>query len=93
MKKYYNNPLYVDSWTITYKPIVCYERSSCLENVECCDYNMMELYDGKKGMEQVDRYKYLGHHISDMNNNSAHIEEIKKKSLGIIQKIMSNLRV
>ena len=42
-------------------------------------------------MEEVNSYKYLGHHISNRNNNLVNIDSIRKKSIGITKKILNNL--
>ena len=73
--------LKVDHWKIEY-----------IKNKISGDYDLFESYDGKKDILKTDEYKYLGFVISSTGSNMANIKEMKKKSIGVIRKIISKLQ-
>ena len=75
-----NNSLVVDNWKITHE-----------ENLNTGDTDLVEEYQGKIEIEQVEEYKYLGFVISSTGDNMANIRKIRNKSIGVIKKILSKL--
>ena len=71
--------LFVDKWKETH---ISYQQG----------YKMVEFYDGTMNMEKVNEFKYLGFTISNEGNNLSNIREIKKKSIGVLSKILMKLR-
>ena len=51
----------------------------------------METCEGKANIEKADEYTYLGFVISSKGDNMANISQIKKKSPGIIRRIINKL--
>ena len=72
--------LQVDSWKTEY-----------LENKTSGEYELTENYEGKINISQTDSYKYLGFLISCTGDNMVNIREMKKKSFGIIRRILNKL--
>ena len=62
----------VDTWTVDYSETG----------------NILEKYDGQTPIDQTEQQKYLGFIISNTGNNMVNISAVKKKSFGIIQKIL-----
>ena len=65
---------------------ICCDRKS-RSDFTCCDTNgisceniLTEKYDGKFNMQYSTNYKYLGHYISNENNNMTHINKMVEKS-------------
>ena len=54
-----------------------------------CDNILIEEYIGKVSMDFISYYKYLGHYVSNINDNSVHLNKMKEKSF-IIQKSIFN---
>ena len=79
-KNFPNNRLVVDTWNISYE-----------ENKETGSTDMIEKYEGKIEIEQVEEYTYLGFVISSTGDNMAHIRKMKKQSIGVIKRIISKL--
>ena len=50
-----------------------------------------ESFDGKVFIEQTNEQKYLGFVLSSTGNNMANINQMKRKSIGIIRSIFSKL--
>ena len=72
--------LQVDHWDIKHN-----------ENTETGEQDLIETYAGKVNIDQTEEYKYLGFVISSKGNNMANIRHIRKKSIGIIRKLMAKL--
>ena len=79
IQKFERNALSVDSWKCEY-----------LQKEE--DVIMCEYYQGKINMGAVNKHKYLGHYISNSPNNMAHLEETKKKYIGLKHKTINILK-
>jgi hypothetical protein len=75
-----NNELLVDSWKIEYK-----------ENIETGEDDLVESYVSQVPIGKTNEQEYLGFIISNKGDNMANIREIKKKSIGIIRKILNKL--
>ena len=75
-----NNPLFVDKWNV--------EHTDKPEND---DNDLIETYDGKVAIGSTETYKYLGFIISNKGDNMKNINEMKKKSIWIINKIFNRL--
>ena len=71
----------VDKWRVNYK-----------ENT-IGGHEMDEHHEGEAEMGYVEKYKYLGHTISNTGNNMENINVMKKNSIGIIQKIFNILNI
>ena len=67
--------LMIDEWKITYS-----ETGNIIEN-----------YSGQTPIEETEHQKYLGFNISSTGNNMVNINAVKKKSIGIIRKIIIRL--
>ena len=78
--KVMNSPLHVDNWKTEY-----------IENKETGDVDLVETYEGKVNIEKADEYTYLGFVISSKGDNMANISQVKKKSPGIIRRIINKL--
>ena len=72
---FFTNDLMVDTWTVDYSETG----------------NILEKYDGQTPIDQTEQQKYLGFIISNTGNNMVNISAVKKKSFGIIPKILSKL--
>ena len=80
--RYYNSKVYC----YCDKSCECCNRIDsycCNKEDDCCDNILHEYYDGREVMEEVTKYKYLGHYISNINDNSANIEAICNKAMVI----------
>ena len=75
----YSDNFYVDKWKVIHR-----------ENNEGGN-DLVETFEGKIKMEKVDEKKYLGHILSNRNNNMANINYIKIKSRIITSKIFNML--
>ena len=75
-----NNELSVDNWTVEYA-----------ENSVTGDVDLVETYRGKLSISKTDKQKYLGSVLSCKGDNLANISQIQKKSIGVVQKIISKL--
>ena len=74
-----NSDLMVDNWKVEYK-----------ENDNGED-EFLESYVGQVPIGKTDEQKYLGFILSSKGDNMANIREMKKKSFGIIKKILNKL--
>ena len=70
----------VDNWETRYE-----------ENVSTGELYLKESYTGQVKIEQTTKQTYLGFVISSSGDNMANIEQIKKKSIGVIRKIFNRL--
>ena len=75
-----NSPIMVDKWTVEYE-----------ENIETGEVDLKENYAGLVEVEKADEQKYLGFVISCKGDNLANISQIKKKSIGIVSKVINKL--
>ena len=75
-----NSDLLVDSWIVKHEL-----------NLETGEAELIENYGGPIPIEKVKEQKYLGFIISSSGNNMANINELKKKSIGVLQKIFNKL--
>ena len=75
-----NCELFVDSWNVQYK-----------ENVNTGELDLIETYIGQVPMEQTDKHKYLGFVLSCSGDNMANVNEMRKKSIGVIRNILNRL--
>ena len=71
-----SNDLVVDAWSLSYSETG----------------NILEKYVGETPIDRTEQQKYLGFIISNTGNNMVNISAVKKKSFGIIQKILSKLK-
>ena len=76
-----NSRLVVDNWNISH-----------VENKKTGSTDLVETYGGKTDVEQVEEYKYLGFIISSTGDNMAQIRNIKNKSIGIMNRIITKLK-
>ena len=76
----HNSDIMVDTWEAKYE-----------DNPETGDAHLVETFSGLSKIEQTDEQMYLGFVISSTGNNMANIEQLKKKSIGIIKKIFNRL--
>ena len=72
-----NSDLYVDKWDIRYS--------------DTGHEDIIETYVGQIPIGKTDEYRYLGFVISNQGNNMSHINHIKKKSIGVIRKLIKKL--
>ena len=70
------------------------DNSSKRSNDYCCNMkgvtcsnDLQEEYEGRVPMQSVNSAMYLGHFISNRNDNMVHIQYVKGKSIGIIKSI------
>jgi hypothetical protein len=75
----YNN-LMVDSWETFYE-----------ENQKIWQIKLIENFSGLTQIEKTQTQTYLGFVISNTGNNMANIDQLKKKSIGVIKKIFNKL--
>ena len=75
-----NHELYVDSWKVEYQ-----------ENLDTGEDDLIETYMGPTPIKMTNQQKYFGFVLSSTVNNMANISQIKKKSIGIVRKIMNRL--
>ena len=75
-----NHPLQVDNWTVEYQ-----------DNCKTGQADLVEHYDGKVDIGQVQEYTYLGFVVSSKGDNLANIRQLEKKSIGVIRKIFNKL--
>ena len=75
----YNN-LMVDSWETFYE-----------ENKKNGQIKLIENFSGLTKIEKTQTQTYLGFVISNTGNNMANINQVKKKSIGVIKKIFNKL--
>ena len=84
-EKYHKSRLYVDSWKVSHKSVNIRGGQEKSGNI------LVEDFQGKVSMEFVNSYKYLGHWISNCNNDMVNIDKMKSKSIGIKRKIFNYL--
>ena len=75
-----NNTIYLDGWKEEYR-----------ENSKNGEVDLEDKYIGKIAIEEVTQQKYLGFIISSTGNNLENIQQIEKKSKGIIRTIITKL--
>jgi hypothetical protein len=75
-----NNELFVDKWIIDYK-----------KNKDTGKDDIEETYSGQVPIGKTTEHKYLGFVISSTGDNMANINQIKKKSIGVVRKIINRL--
>ena len=77
---------------------ICCDRKSRSDFTCCdtygisCENILTEKYDGKFNMQYSTNYKYLGHYISNENNNMTHINKMVEKSRTIKMRIFNCLQ-
>ena len=79
-ENFINSNLLVDSWKQNYS-----------ENMKTGKYEMEENYEGKVEIAETSEYKYLGFIVSAKGDNMSNINALKKKSIGIIKKLIHKL--
>ena len=72
--------LAVDKWNVVYR-----------EDAKTGEEELIETFQGQIPIGKTQEQKYLGFVISASGNNMANISAIKKKSIGIIRKIINKL--
>ena len=75
-----SNPIYVDSWSEKY-----------IENKLTGETELVEKFEGKIKVEEVQQQKYLGFVLSSTGNNLVNIKAMEKKSIGVIRTIINKL--
>ena len=70
-----NNDLLVDEWDISHTE----------------SGNIIEKYVGQNSIDKTENQKYLGFTISNKRDNMANISAVKKKSIGLIRKVLNRL--
>ena len=72
-----NTELQVDHWSVNHS--------------ETGEEEIIEKYEGQISIGKTNEYKYLGFVISNKGDNMANINQIKKKSIGVIKQIFGKL--
>ena len=72
-----NNELLVDTWEVKHS--------------ETGEEEIIENYKGLSAIGKAEEYKYLGFMISNKGDNMANIQQVKKKSIGVIRKLIRKL--
>ena len=75
-----NNDLQVDRWETGYD-----------EDLKTGNISLTESFCGLTKIKQTQKQTYLGFVISSTGDNMANIEQMKKKSIGVIKKILNKL--
>ena len=75
-----NSRLLVDNWNTKH-----------MKNKNTGEIELVEEYDGRIQLEQVDKQKYLGFILSCKGDNMIDIQNLKNKSIGIIRKLFNKL--
>ena len=75
-----DNDLMVDTWEVNYE-----------ENKQTGKVCLVEKCNGQTKIKQTTEQMYLGFVISSTGNNMANINQLKKKSIGVIRKIINKL--
>ena len=70
-----NNDLLVDEWDVSHTE----------------SGNIIEKYVGQNSIDKTENQKYLGFIISNKGDNMANISAVKKKSIGLIRKVLNRL--
>ena len=73
--------IFVDNWKIEYEDIP-----------DSAETKLVETFCGQIAMQRTEEQKYLGFVLSSKGDNMANIREVKKKSIGVIRKIMNKLK-
>ena len=76
----HNSDIQVDSWRVEH-----------FENKQTGVDELVEHFDGKLSIEKTNEQMYLGFVISSQGDNLANICHLKKKSIGVIRKIIDKL--
>ena len=79
-EQFLDSDLFVDKWTLEFE-----------DDIETAEEEFIETFVGKTQIGKTDSQKYLGFVISGKGDNMANINAVKKKSIGIIRKIMTKL--
>ena len=69
-----------DNWKIEYE-----------DNSTTGEADLVETYSGQIAIKKTDEQKYLGFVLSSKGENMANINQIKKKSIGLVRKIINRL--
>ena len=80
-EEFLDRQLYVDNWSVMYR-----------DNMDTGEEELIETYEGLAPIEKVSEQKYLGFVLSALGDNMVNINAVKKKSIGIIRKIMNKLK-
>ena len=80
-EKFLDRQLYLDNWSVMYR-----------DNMDTGEEELIETYEGLAPIEKVSEQKYLGFVLSALGDNMVNINAVKKKSIGIIRKIMNKLK-
>ena len=87
-----DNPMMVDKWKLEYleesENNQAHKTIRQLEN----NHDICETYDGEVEMERTQKQKYLGFILSTQGDNMNNINEMKNKSVWIINKILNKLK-
>ena len=75
-----NKELMVDHCSIDY-----------VKNSDTGEDDIVENYIGQVSIEKTNEHKYLGFVISDKGDNMANIRQLRKKSIGVVRKIINRL--
>ena len=75
-----NNNLLVDNWIEEHE-----------YNHVTGEADLVDIFEGPIPIEKVNKQKYLGFTISSTGDNMVNINEIKKKSIGVIRSIFNRL--
>ena len=75
-----DNDLMVDTWEVNYE-----------ENKQTGKVCLVEKFNGQTKIKQTNEQMYLGFVISSTGNNMVNINQLQKKSLGVIRKIFNKL--
>ena len=70
----------VDKWRTEFK-----------ENAETGEEELIETYMGQTPIGKTNEQKYLGFVISGSGNNMSNINAVKRKSIGVVRKILNKL--
>ena len=75
-----DNDLYVDKWKEEFE-----------DNIETNEEELIETYVSQTKIGKTNSQKYLSFVISGTRDNMANIEAVRKKLIGVVQKIMNKL--
>ena len=80
VKNVINSDLKVDAWSVDYK-----------ENIQTGESKLVEKYCGLTKIGFTTQQKYLGFVLSSSGDNMANINEVKKKSIGVVRSTLTKL--
>ena len=75
-----DSEIVVDKWRTEFK-----------ENAETGEEELIETYMGQTPIGKTNEQKYLGFVISGSGNNMSNINAVKRKSIGVVRKILNKL--